>query len=42
MDKENNNKSRGKLTLKLKLPTSSDPKTLALKSAEKKRINNYR
>ncbi|MDA0902164.1 MAG: translation initiation factor IF-2 [Proteobacteria bacterium] len=42
MDKNNENKGRSKLTLKLKLPTSSsDPKTLALKSAEKKRINNY-
>jgi len=45
MDKENNGKNRSKLTLKL--PTSSDSKTLALKSkakalknAESKRISN--
>ena len=36
----NNNKNREKLTLKLKLPTSSDPKAVALKSAENKRISN--
>jgi hypothetical protein len=35
-----NNTSKGKLTLKLKLPNSSDPKKLALKSAENKRISN--
>ena len=34
------NKNRGKLTLKLKLPGAADPKALALKSAEKKRISN--
>jgi translation initiation factor IF-2 len=38
-DKDQDNK-RGKLTLKLRLPTSSDPKTLALKNAESKRISN--
>lgn len=34
------NNNREKLTLKLKLPKSADPKILALKSAENKRINN--
>ncbi len=40
---DNNNKdtgTRNKLTLKLKLPSSSDPKSLALKNAENKRISN--
>ncbi len=32
--------TRSKLTLKLKLPSSSDPKSLALKNAENKRISN--
>jgi translation initiation factor IF-2 len=32
--------TRSKLTLKLKLPNSSDPKSLALKNAENKRISN--
>jgi len=40
MDKEQDNKNRGKLTLKLKTPATSDPKTLALKNAENKRISN--
>lgn len=40
MEKDNE-QNRGKLTLKLKLPTAAaDPKTLALKSAENKRISN--
>ncbi len=37
---QKDSKNREKLTLKLKLPSSADPKTLALKSAEKKRISN--
>lgn len=40
MDKEQDNKNRGKLTLRLKTPSASDPKTLALKNAENKRISN--
>ncbi len=39
MEKDNTI-NRGKLTLKLKLPSVTDPKTLALKSAENKRISN--
>lgn len=42
MDKDNKkeNITRSKLTLKLKSPTASDPKALALKNAENKRISN--
>ena len=37
---ENNNTNKGKLTLKLKLSNTSNPKELALKNAENKRISN--
>ena len=40
MDTQNKDTTHSKLTLKLKLPGSSDPKSLALKSAESKRISN--
>lgn len=39
MEKDNS-KNREKLTLKLKLPSSADPKVFALKTAENKRISN--
>lgn len=39
-NKEKETSTRGKLTLKLKGPAATDPKTLALKSAENKRISN--
>ena len=40
MENKKNTNTRSKLTLKLKLPNTSDPKSLALKNAENKRISN--